>query len=992
MLSIRYIVYQFIVMFLYNFKFNFSIRKRRKLKDYINVKNHIGSQYILNGVKGIKLKRKRIENCNYIIGLTKNQMLNLLTHLGYKKKKWLKAYSLYIYMVRNGIIIFNIDYIQILLNRALRFLERVLFYEGKVFSISQFVNVGFKGLAEYFFNKLNFGSYDGVFQGGLVSNFFHIRKTKKKIKKPYEFRSSFFRFESRLPSIFLIFDTKEFFGCLKESSYVGVPALSIVDSDVDYRDALYPVVGNSDNIFFNIYILLFVKFLIDNLHRVRFMKYLKLFLRLIYFYLKYRVLIALLRVKKFSLVSRYLSKFKNLKFRLKTINIGRCFKVILNEQRFFPRVDIYSYLAFSLRKRALFLKLFLRRFRYKKYRLRIFWFWYFSRKYDFSKKKLFPFRHFGFDTNYKKYHKWMHKSTNKFVRFLFRPRFILANAVYKKILSVYFARRKFTGRMLKSFILHKYGKNRWVPDGFRLFFSRIMPKVFHIYAFVFEKLIHNIFLGKNSIFFKKKKFIFFNFRKEPDLYFEFKKKYDMYKKDRRKLLAYRKKVLLPHRHNKKMALITRWLVTKRRGITSRIKKHRKLVVLKYVHRKRKSKSLLRKLVSSKALNRRKWNLNRERAVRFGSAYFINFLYMQFLFIFNNYRFWSYTLQTFSLPAGFEVNRLSEFSFVRNIGRLFHQASLFKYQSVEDSFRKALINHALLALAKRRRNYLVNTRICWRGSLFYKYVHRFKKKTTRLRRYVLYYGKRKHKRRKLVRLFKRKYRYTRRIKRRTRRFRNVRYFFGKKGRTNFNTFDFFKKYYDYALYSIISLSAELDIKGISFEWHVSDLFYKVFFKSVKDRMDRVRLLFLYQGFANVISVLNDDPFWEYSHVYFYILRRALYDLYIQSIVGYIYTRRVAYAFKQIERFHLQRFRESYDEYQPLTKLYDRNSSFFQKGKKVNFWKNKFRDRLTLNQWFPILRPFMISGKKKKEINEDLLRKSINIDFMVYHMCTIGQYVS
>ena len=105
---------------------------------------------------------------------TKRQFLNLSAHIGHKKTKWVHRMSLYIYAVRNDIVIFNIDYIQLSYNRAMLFMQTVFMYGGRFFCLSNFVNVGFRGLSEYFLKKMGFGFYDGRFLGGLVSNFFKI--------------------------------------------------------------------------------------------------------------------------------------------------------------------------------------------------------------------------------------------------------------------------------------------------------------------------------------------------------------------------------------------------------------------------------------------------------------------------------------------------------------------------------------------------------------------------------------------------------------------------------------------------------------------------------------------------------------------------------------------------------------------------------------------------------------------------------------------------
>lgn len=233
-------------------------------------------------------RQKKFINIYNIINITRIQMLNLSLHIGHKKVQWSKYLSLFVVGFRAGLVLLNLDYALLYLRRAFSFVNKVLYFYGRLFSISNFVNVGFGGLSQYFLNKRRkglVGHYDGYYMGGLVSNFFKIRKAKKRFK--FEFVRKFARFKYRLPSVFFIFDANEHFLCYKESSFVGIPSVGFLDSDLDYQHALYPIIANDESIVANIYVLLVVSYFVKINRFKRRLKFFRLFLKFFIILLKY---------------------------------------------------------------------------------------------------------------------------------------------------------------------------------------------------------------------------------------------------------------------------------------------------------------------------------------------------------------------------------------------------------------------------------------------------------------------------------------------------------------------------------------------------------------------------------------------------------------------------------------------------------------------------------------------------------------------------------
>ena len=236
----------------------------------------------------ILAKQKKFINLYKIINITRIQMLNLSLHIGHKKVQWSKYLSLFVVGFRAGLVLLNLDYALLYLRRAFSFINKVLYFYGRLFSISNFVNVGFGGLSQYFLNKRRkglVGHYDGYYIGGLVSNFFRIRRARKRFK--FEFVRKFARFRYRLPSIFFVFDANEHFLCFKEASFVGIPSVGFLDSDLDYQHALYPIISNDESIIANIYVLLVVSYFVKVNRYKRRLKFFNLFLKFFILLLKY---------------------------------------------------------------------------------------------------------------------------------------------------------------------------------------------------------------------------------------------------------------------------------------------------------------------------------------------------------------------------------------------------------------------------------------------------------------------------------------------------------------------------------------------------------------------------------------------------------------------------------------------------------------------------------------------------------------------------------
>lgn len=299
----------------------------------------------------------------YYYVFTRVQLLNLSLHLGHSKLKWLWYFKPYIYAIYKNNIIINLDLVLFSLKRSLLFISNLLQNYGKVFSISSFVNYKFYGLGNYFMEKIKCGYYDGKYVGGVISNFFQMKYMKKAFF--YKFLTNVDKFKF-LPSCFLVFDSNNFYSCFVEAAYIGIPSVGFIDTDLNYKNCLYPIISNNESVYIYIYYLILVVFLYKN-RNYEVKKHYYVFLVSLYMYiLKYMFFFVLIRtfVKNFKIKKQqlkikeyFLKKDIELKKQLKLMQLKR--NVKLRQQKF--KKDLIKLRRKIEYKRGLIMKNFLRK-------------------------------------------------------------------------------------------------------------------------------------------------------------------------------------------------------------------------------------------------------------------------------------------------------------------------------------------------------------------------------------------------------------------------------------------------------------------------------------------------------------------------------------------------------------------------------------------------------------------------------------------------------
>lgn len=194
-----------------------------------------------------------------MLNITKTQLINLQLNVGHNKGKWLKFFDNVIYGIRHNLIIFNLDFTLYNLKKSLNFIINVTNLRGKLFFISSFINKKKIGMSQFILKALaEHGYYDGKFIGGLISNiksFFSIKVLSNK-KAVYNFSN----LNNIYPSCVIIGDSNRFYLTIKEASYLAIPSISIIDTDLDYYFSFYSLYGNNESKLIHFF-LLYINFL-----------------------------------------------------------------------------------------------------------------------------------------------------------------------------------------------------------------------------------------------------------------------------------------------------------------------------------------------------------------------------------------------------------------------------------------------------------------------------------------------------------------------------------------------------------------------------------------------------------------------------------------------------------------------------------------------------------------------------------------------------------
>ena len=198
------------------------------------------------------------------------EMLKNGVHFGHQTSKWHPKMTPYIFGVRNGIHVIDLEKTSTCLEQAVNFIGKVLENNGTI------LFVGTKRQASDIIGKnaklCNMPYVNKRWLGGTVTNFSVIYKLIKKykdlkykrdnnklLKYTKKERLNFDREIQRLdhlvggvatldklPDVIFILDIKKEKNALKEAKTKGIPVIAICDTNVDPTDVAYPIPGNDD--------------------------------------------------------------------------------------------------------------------------------------------------------------------------------------------------------------------------------------------------------------------------------------------------------------------------------------------------------------------------------------------------------------------------------------------------------------------------------------------------------------------------------------------------------------------------------------------------------------------------------------------------------------------------------------------------------------------------------------------------------------------------
>jgi small subunit ribosomal protein S2 len=204
--------------------------------------------------------------------VTMKQLLDSGVHFGHQTRRWNPKMKRYILTERNGIYIIDLQQTLSYIDRAYEFVRETVAHGGTI------MFVGTKKQAQEAIadeaGRVNMPSVNQRWLGGMLTNFQTVHKrlqrlkelesmeqtggfegrTKKEIlmltreKEKLEKTLGGIRDMSKVPSAVWVVDTKKEHIAVGEARKLGIPVVSILDTNCDPDEVDYPIPGNDDAI------------------------------------------------------------------------------------------------------------------------------------------------------------------------------------------------------------------------------------------------------------------------------------------------------------------------------------------------------------------------------------------------------------------------------------------------------------------------------------------------------------------------------------------------------------------------------------------------------------------------------------------------------------------------------------------------------------------------------------------------------------------------
>ena len=185
----------------------------------------------LQSVVNSKLSVKKFTNNPDPFGVqnmvTVQDLMNARVHLGHHAGCWTRYIRPYLYGIRNGIHIFNLDTTLVNLQRALNVVGHLAYQRGVILFVNE--RPQFEALTQFTARKCK-EYYVTSWRPGTLTNSFKLLDSM------------------RVPDLMIFLSIPRSRTALKEALTYGIPMVGIVDSDCNPNFVLYPVPGNDDSL------------------------------------------------------------------------------------------------------------------------------------------------------------------------------------------------------------------------------------------------------------------------------------------------------------------------------------------------------------------------------------------------------------------------------------------------------------------------------------------------------------------------------------------------------------------------------------------------------------------------------------------------------------------------------------------------------------------------------------------------------------------------
>jgi small subunit ribosomal protein S2 len=200
---------------------------------------------------------------------TMRQLLEAGTHYGHHTRRWNPKMAPYIFGVRNGIHIIDLEQTVPMLYRALEVIRNTVAAGGRILFVgtkpqaSEKVKEAAKKCGQYYINHR--------WLGGLLTNWKTVNQSIKRMKEMEErleagtagltkkealdLHREYTKLElalggirdmGGLPDLLFVIDTNKEAISIQEARRLGIPVVAIVDSNCDPKDVTFPIPGNDD--------------------------------------------------------------------------------------------------------------------------------------------------------------------------------------------------------------------------------------------------------------------------------------------------------------------------------------------------------------------------------------------------------------------------------------------------------------------------------------------------------------------------------------------------------------------------------------------------------------------------------------------------------------------------------------------------------------------------------------------------------------------------